>query len=201
MKYFETLPKIIYNNPITNTPIILTNLLVRSSIINSILNNPLLFYQYDIQEGDTPEIVAHKYYGDQYRYWMVLFCNQKLDPQWDWPLNSNEFNAYLLNKYPSINIYNTVYQYQKVISQFDVNTLTTTENVAEIDQMTYYSMPESQVETYTLPTGPVTITTTRNVLSIYDYEFNLNESKRSIKLLNQKYAGELEKELQKLMSQ
>ena len=122
---------------------------------------------------------------------MVLYANQINDPQWDWPLNSNEFNAYLLNKYPSINIYNTVYQYQKVISQFDSNTLTTTENVVEIDQMTYYSMPVSQVETYTLPTGPVTITTTRNVLSIYDYEFNLNESKRKIKVISPNIINQL----------
>ena len=99
MKYFDTLPKFIYLNPITGHKNIMTNIMARASIMADVLNNPLIFYTYDLQEGDTPEIVAHKYYGDSYRYWLILFANQYLDPQWNWPLSYAEFNAYIEDKY------------------------------------------------------------------------------------------------------
>jgi hypothetical protein len=53
---------------------IMTNIMVRVSIIPQILNNLAIYYQYDIQEGDTPEIIAHKYYGDSYRYLDSFIC-------------------------------------------------------------------------------------------------------------------------------
>ena len=98
MKYFDTLPKFVYLNPITGHKNIMTNIMARASIMADVLNNPLIYYQYDLQDGDTPEIVAYKYYGDSYRYWLILFANQYLDPQWNWPLNYAEFNAYIQDK-------------------------------------------------------------------------------------------------------
>ena len=63
MKYFNSIPKISTSDNNGNS-IVLTNLLARVDIKQSLLRNPSLFYQYDLQEGDTPEIVAAKYYGD-----------------------------------------------------------------------------------------------------------------------------------------
>lgn len=210
MYYFNTLPKIIYLNPITNSPIILTNILVRSSIIKSILDNPILYYEYNIVDGDTPDIVASKYYGDSYRYWIVMLSNQYLDPQWNWPLTGDQFNDYIVDKYnfpydpnntnTSIDPYSTVYEYQLITSQYDVNTMTETTNTTIIDEATYNLLPRYSSVTYTLPTGPVTVTTTTDALSLYNYEQNLNESKRSIKLLDKTYANEIESELKKLMA-
>ena len=199
MKYFDTLPKIITSDN-NNNNIILTNLLARASVINSLLTNPLLFYSYDIQEGDTPEIVAHKYYGDVYRYWIILYCNQIIDPQWNWPLSGNDFQKYIVDKYTEFDPYSTVHHYEKTISQYDANSLTTTENTIVIDQDTYDSLVET-TNTYALPTGSVTVTITKTAVSYYTYELNLNESKRNIKILNKAYAGQLENEFKKLMKQ
>jgi hypothetical protein len=199
MQYFDTLPKIVYTNS-AGQSLAMTNLLARASVIPQILKDPLVYYSYDIQEGDTPEIIAHKYYGDSYRYWIVLFANELLDPQWDWPMTYNMFEQYLADKYPSTNIYAEVEYYEKVITQYDVNTQTTTVNKVRIDEDIYNSLPVTQTATYTLPTGPVTITTERNAVSIYDYELALNESKRNIKILNSNYVSEVENQLKKLMA-
>jgi len=199
MQYFDTLPKIVYTNS-AGQSLAMTNLLARASVIPQILKDPLVYYSYDIQEGDTPEIIAHKYYGDSYRYWIVLFANELLDPQWDWPMTYNMFEQYLADKYPSTNIYVEVEYYEKVITQYDVNTQTTTVNKVRIDEDIYNSLPVTQTATYTLPTGPVTITTERNAVSIYDYELALNESKRNIKILNSNYVSEVENQLKKLMA-
>ena len=199
MQYFDTLPKIVYTNS-AGQSLAMTNLLARASVIPQILKDPLVYYSYDIQEGDTPEIIAHKYYGDSYRYWIVLFANELLDPQWDWPMTYNMFEQYLADKYPSTNIYAEVEYYEKVITQYDVNTQTTTVNKVRIDEDIYNSLPVTQTSTYTLPTGPVTITTERNAVSIYDYELALNESKINIKILNSNYVNEVENQLKKLMA-
>jgi len=199
MQYFDTLPKII-NIDSTGNSKVMTNLLARASVIPEILKDPLLYYTYDIQEGDTPEIIAHKYYGDSYRYWIVLFANELLDPQWDWPMTSAVFEQYLADKYPSTNVYSEIEYYEKVITQYDVNTQTTTVNKVRIDEDVYNGLPVTQTATYTLPTGPVTITTDRNAVSIYDYELSLNEAKRNIKILNSNYVGEMENQLKKLMA-
>ena len=199
MQYFDTLPKIVYTNS-AGQSLAMTNLLARASVIPQILKDPLVYYSYDIQEGDTPEIIAHKYYGDSYRYWIVLFANELLDPQWDWPMTYNMFEQYLADKYPSTNIYVEVEYYEKIITQYNVNTQTTTVNKVRIDEDIYNSLPVTQTATYTLPTGPVTITTERNAVSIYDYELALNESKRNIKILNSNYVSEVENQLKKLMA-
>ena len=98
MKYFNTLPTIINVND-NGSAQVLKNLVVRNKLIDTLSNNPLVFYKYTVQEGDSPEIVAYKYYGDQYRYWMVLLSNESLDPLWSWPLTSTMFSNYMTDKY------------------------------------------------------------------------------------------------------
>jgi len=208
MKYFNTLPQIASIDYKGNS-IALTNLLARAEIASSLLNNSLLFYKYDIQDGDTPEIVADKYYGDSYRYWLVLFSNQIIDPQWDWPLASPQFQAYLFNKYATVaggtqNVtaytQSTTYQYLKTITTVDSISSTSTSVTITINQ-SVYANTTSQSTTKVFPSGA---TVTQNVLaieqSIYDYENELNESKRNINLINSIYVPALESQFRSLMS-
>jgi hypothetical protein len=198
MKYFNTLPKILSTNYNGGT-IVLTNLLARANILPELLKNPLLYYTYDIQEGDTPEIVAHKYYGDPYRYWIVLLANQIIDPYWDWPLSGNNLNNYVTDKYKEFNPYSTAHHYEKIIEQTDVSTNTVTKNTIIIDENTYNTVVTG-ISTYTLPTGVVSLKTSVRAVDYYTYELELNESKRNIQLLNKDYVNEFEVELRKLMN-
>jgi len=198
MQYFDTLPKVIKTD-LNRNSVVMTDLMARCSIIPEILKNPMVYYDYDVQDGDTPEIVAYKYYGDSYRYWIVLFANQITDPQWDWPLSSNDFDAYITNKYTTFNPYSTIHHYEKNITQYDaVTQITTTKNII-IDQTAYNSLVVT-TNTYALPTGNVTVTIAKSTVSYYDYELNLNESKRSIKILNSAYVDQLEKQFTDLMA-
>lgn len=206
MQYFDNLPKIVYRSA-QGTSSIYTNLMARASIVPSVLKDPMIYYKYDLQEGDTPEIVAYKYYGDSYRYWIVLFANQIMDPQWEWPLSYNSFNAYINNKYgyseslgtwSVFDPYSTTYELQKIITQYDATTQTTTVNTVVIDELAYNNLNDS-TNTYTLPTGIVTVSVTKNILSYYDWELEKNESKRNINILNELYVDELEKQFKNLM--
>ena len=119
MQYFETLPKII-KTEVGGTSTLLVNIMARCSVIPEILKSPLVYYSYDIQEGDTPEIIAYKYYGDSYRYWIVLYANQIMDPQWHWPLESSILEDYITDKY-DFNAKTTVHHYEKVVTKYDIS--------------------------------------------------------------------------------
>ena len=205
MQYFDTLPKIIHTNN-NGISTIMTNLMARVSILPEVLKNPMVYYKYDVQDGDTPEIVAYKYYDDPYRYWIVLFANKMLDPQWDWPLNSLQFNEYVNDKYG--NTLSNLHHYEKVITK---TTRGTDEDQTVTEKFTIsgeefvgllYSHPFGidPVRTFSLPTGVVDITIQPTPITNYEYEMNLNESKRNINILNSKYVDQLENEFQDLMS-
>lgn len=198
MQYFKSLPKIVYNDKY-GVSTLYTNLLARVNIVPDLLTNTLNFYSYDIQDGDTPEIVAHKYYDDVSRFWIVLYCNQMLDPQWDWPLSQKLFNKYIQNEYGLSK--DSLHHYEKVYTKTSHGTDNdqTVEERFVIGEEEYLNTPNTTVS-YTLPTGRVDITTETKTVSNYDYELEMNEKKRSIKLLNKLYADQLETEFKKLMS-
>ena len=209
MFYFNSFPKIITTD-YNNNGIVLTNIIKRVNIIPSLLKNPLLIYTYDLQEGDTPDIVANKYYGDSYRYWLALFSNNIINPQWQWPMSSSVFDNYIQNKYAdaaaAANVVSvleytqsTVYQYTKTIETIDGTTLNVTKTTIVIDQPTYDSTVPG-ITTSTFPGGAtVSQTVTTNVVSIYDYELEQNESNRSINLINSIYTSQIESQFASLM--
>ena len=59
----------------------------------------LMFVDYIIKDADTPESIAFKVYGDSSLSWIILWLNNKIDPFFDWPLNTDEFEDFLANKY------------------------------------------------------------------------------------------------------
>ena len=218
MKYFQSFPQIVTIDYVGNN-IVLTNLMIRSEVIPGLLNNPLLFYPYYIQDGDTPEIIADKYYGDPYRYWIVLYGNQLLDPQWSWPMNQNLFQDYIIDKYTaatanSLHISaNTVtpsqvMAYTQGTIQNYIKSVTTTDSYLQtpntviyiIDSAAYANVPVNPVN-ITLDGALVSRTTSKYTQSIYDYELQQNEAKRNINLVNSIYVAQFEKQFKSLMSQ
>jgi hypothetical protein len=214
MHYFRTLPLIVTKDPYGKN-IAAVNLLARSSIVQSLLNNPAIFYQYDIKDGDTPEIIANKYYNDPYRYWLVLFANQIIDPQWQWPLTYNEFSDYINDKYaaaantanvtPLAYTQSTVYEYRKTVVTYDTASQTTTSNNYVIDLATYNSTVQGSetvqfYDTNGNVTDTATYTVSTQIVYIYDWEVEQNESNRTINLLNSAFVGDFEKQFKSLMS-
>jgi hypothetical protein len=208
MFYFNTLPKIITPDENGNN-ILLTNLVSRARLIDKLRDNPLLFYEYAIQEGDTPEIIAEKYYGDPYRYWIVLLSNEILDPLWDWPLDDSTFLSYIDAKYATeaesedqtpFEYTNTqVYQYQKI--QIVKNSVSEEEKTTIINlTQEQYNALTTSVTNYTLPDLTVsTVTINKKIVTLFEYEENLNESRRQIKLLSVDFVSDFETTFRRLM--
>jgi hypothetical protein len=99
--FFGKFPKFDYDmnqGPVSVTESV-TNIFFRLRYIRENLKNVNVYDMYEIDDGDTAEIIAEKVYGDSGAGWMILMANDILDAQFDWPLNYQEFNKYLIKKY------------------------------------------------------------------------------------------------------
>lgn len=201
MRYFDSLPNIFITDT-NNNSVAMKNLMVRTQLLPELAKNPLLFYKYSIQDGDTPEIIADKYYGDSYRYWMVLYGNSGIvDPQFDWPLTSDRFLKYLKDKYKVAAggeqyvlsyTQGTVHHYEKITTTIDETSKTEAIKNVIVDYETYLLITESST-TKTFPSGTsVTLKESKRAVSIYNYELEKNESKRDINLINSSYINQME---------
>ena len=77
-----------------------TNILKRAAIREVVKNNLAIYTKYIIKSGETPESVAFNVYGDAELHWVILLTN---DIYHQWPMNVNQFLAYVNEKYTNPN--------------------------------------------------------------------------------------------------
>lgn len=101
--YFEHFPKIYYDYKIgKNTDIkIVTDITRNVRVIKDVLSNITLYDEYDIKEGETPEIIADKFYGSPLYHWVVMLTNERYDYVNDFPLPYAELEKHIKEKYGS----------------------------------------------------------------------------------------------------
>lgn len=104
--YFKPIPKIYYPFTISGTEryVILKNITVNARFIKDILSNISLYDMYDIREGETPEIIADKFYGSSTYHWIVMLANDRYDNINDWPLSYNDLIKYCQDKYNNFKV-------------------------------------------------------------------------------------------------
>jgi hypothetical protein len=202
-KYFNYFPKTLYTNDNTSG-IVVTNITSRFAFEKSYRDNSAVYYEYDIQDSDTPEIIADKMYGNSEKHWIVLMMNEIVDPQFDWPLDQRTIISYINDKYSanaSVGQTGISWAQQNTQSYYKIETRTTNstdtsiEKKIQIDSNTYANLSGS-ITNVTLKDGNgITIAVTKETQSYYDYEINLNESKRTIKLIKPEFVNRLEQEL------
>ena len=105
MAYFNYFPKIGYDvrgekNNVRIQPI--TNLLTRTRKKLEVTNNNF-FRQYFVRDGDRPDILAHKFYGDSDLHWIILYANYMTNPWYDWPMSYFDLQKYVAKKYDDVN--------------------------------------------------------------------------------------------------
>lgn len=88
-----------------------TDFLRRVKVDDINILNTLSYDEYDIQDGDTPEIVADKIYNSPDYHWVILIANEIIDPRFDWPLSTDALRSYITDKYGQGNEY-AVHHYE-----------------------------------------------------------------------------------------
>ena len=207
--YFSKYPSIYYSFDDYKTSKYVTNILSRFSLESALKENTSVFYNYDIRDGDTPEILASKLYGSSERHWMVLAMNDIVDPQFDWPLQYETLITFVDEKYMANANSNTAgagltWSRGNIQSYYRVETTTMPGNIIdvkeyEIDANTYANTVISLNNSVTLSDNTVVIfDTTKITKSYYEHEFELNEQKRKIKLIKPEFVSALETELEQV---
>lgn len=97
--YFDSFPVIPYDAKGNLEYKDVTNLLRRVGLRAKVKTNTLLYDTYDVKEGETPEIIAHKLYGDAELHWVILLVNDITDRYHQWPMSGGQFLDYLNDKY------------------------------------------------------------------------------------------------------
>ena len=99
-KYFSKFPKTYYTLQPTSYGLdIVTNIISRFSLEQSFKDNTSIYEKYNVQESDTPEIIASKLYDSPERHWIVLAMNDIVDAQFDWPLDYRTLITVINSKY------------------------------------------------------------------------------------------------------
>jgi hypothetical protein len=99
MSYFSKFPNIAYDMKGDSVRKLLPDILRRVKLRASIKSGGMLFDKYDVKEGEKPEDVAFKWFGDPELHWVILMTNNVTDRYYDWPMNQAQFAEYLTDKY------------------------------------------------------------------------------------------------------
>ena len=100
--FFENFPIIAYDSVGNGEYKAVTDLLRRVAIRSKVRSNVLVFDTYDVKQGETPEMLADKLYNDPELHWVILLINDITDRYHQWPMNNNQFIAYLNDKYSNV---------------------------------------------------------------------------------------------------
>jgi hypothetical protein len=213
-KFFNYFPKTLYFSDRDQTSLdTVTNLTFKFNFNDTFVNNSVVYYDYIVPEGETPEILADKFYNSSERHWIILMLNNIVNPLVDWPMSYFSLNKYINSKYSANNYANTANTSITGLSWSESNTkeyfikerktiIKTgefSEKTTIITSQDYANTSPVTSNNYTLGDGTqIEIRKSRGTKSYYDYELENNENKRRIKLLRKEFVPLLEKEFKEL---
>jgi len=172
--FFRNHPKVSYDLNKDNTPINVQNPLVRFIYKEALKDKATWYYTHDMAPGQSLQYIAERYYGDSRLDWVLMITNDILDPVYDLPLDYNDFIAYIRSKYGSVpEAQAKVKHYEQIIAeQTKLTDGTIVPKIVQIvDETTYNTLTDSA----------------RREVDCYTYEDELNESKRTIKILRREF--------------
>jgi len=119
MAYFRELPNLqVLNrtkNQISNDEkLIVKNIFKRVKLREDIASVASAFEYYIITEDERPDQIAEKIYGDPELDWVILTVNNIINVQEEWPLNLDNFNRYMLEKYGSESVFTEIHHYESI---------------------------------------------------------------------------------------
>ena len=117
MGYFNELPNIVYQSPLShknssNDYIVIKNLFRRTKLADYVKSAAAAFDKFVIGDGDRPDMVAEALYGDSKLDYVVILVAGITNINHQWPLPDYQVNDYALNKYGSETEMNKIKYYK-----------------------------------------------------------------------------------------
>ena len=178
MSYFNRFPMMVYDMKNNGNYKLLPDILRRVKQRNVSASGQFIFDTYDVVNGESPETVAYKWFGDAQLHWVILMTNNVLDRYYDWPMNSVQLQEFLEDKYDNP------------------------------DGIHHYEITKSSGRTtgqgpndYSHLVEVTSDTDNASSVSNREYEERLQDKYRSIKLLNQRFLSDFLEEFDKLIKE
>ncbi len=102
MGYFEKFPVYQYDLEDTQEQVLITDILRRVNLRSNVAANTQVFDFYTVKDGEQPDIVADKYYGDPELHWVIVTINN-ITSRYDWPLDQVALSSFVSDKYADVN--------------------------------------------------------------------------------------------------
>jgi hypothetical protein len=189
-EFFSDFPIIKYNNE----PV--RDISVRLDILENVKADPYAFLPYTIKDGERAEEVAYLYYGDPRYVWVVYLSNDIIDPYFEWPLSNYEFEQTLAKTYAkrALAASPSNVGWQQVVNWSQ--STSTTSNIVY-----YRRISDPTVRMNKDGLAFVSDAADWQAVRVYDEEFEANESRRNIQLLNKEYVSIVERNLTSLLNE
>ena len=180
--YFRSIPSINYDiwgtEPRHYQSV--TNIMKRVKFKPEVLEDISEYYPYFVKDGERPDIISYNQYETVAFSYLILLINGIQDPIFDWPLSTQQFEQYILNKHGSVNSAMTTTKYYYQIVRAEVARTGTSERVPEVkfivDETTYNALD----------------ITLRKTQTMYDWEDELNNDKKEIRLINSNFIHDID---------
>jgi len=178
MSYFSKFPKMIYDVKNNGNYKLLPDILKRVKQRNAIASGQFIFDTYDVRNGEKPEDIAYKWFGDAQLHWVILMTNDVTDRYYDWPMNDAQFAEFIVDKYDNPD---GIHHYE----------------VTKDSGRTTGQGPNDYSHLVEVNSD------TDNAISISnrEYEEREQDKKRSIRLLNQRFLSDFIEEFDTLIKQ
>ena len=116
--YFSLIPNIEYDEKPISYPfsesdfLTAKNFFRRYKLNDDIFSYAVYFSKYAIEDGERPDMLAKKAYGDPFYDWVILLTNNMVNAQYDWPMTNTEVNKVLESEYS--NAYTEIAYYETI---------------------------------------------------------------------------------------
>jgi len=188
--YFKSIPNVKYdiNGNAPNTFQKVTNIMKRPKFKPAVVSEITDYYPYRIKDGYRPDMVSQEVYGTPSFAYLILMFNDIYDPVFDWPLGLTQFDNYIVSKYGSMDsAVNTVKYYYQIIRAEVAKT-----GIAEripavkyiIDSTAYALLGDDD----------------KTTISQYDWEFELNDEKTELQLINASVIQDVDYEVKRMFA-
>jgi len=196
-KYFRNIPDFEYVNRTKDGQYIsnytqVKNFFKKGKLREDIFQDLTTFQKYNIKGDDRPDNVANEIYGSPDLDWVVLLSNNIINLYDEWPLSQSNLDAYIMDKYGTIEKLNEVHHYEsnEVKDRNGVIIFPRGVQVSVAQSVSYYeSMTDEQV----------TVNPISRAVTNLQYEEDINNKKRRIFLIKPLYLNVILDDLEEMM--
>ena len=190
--YFNSIPDLQYSTKPIGFPfseadyVRAKNFFKRYKLNEKVFSYAVFFKKYTIQDIDRLDLIANRYYENPFYDWVIILTNNMINAAYDWPLDKESFdrkmNAMQVDPFTTIHHYETK-QLKAGYEVDGIDVIALGGGIKVTEEFYNNSFKYYNGEDYTTINGNEIC----EPVSLYDYEYRLNESKREIYILKKRY--------------